>query len=82
MTRTCPPMTGKLIEQGPYDIDTPSYDIETGCYETSCSHTNVRPRKVTENPVGRTLVEACAIAVELSQPLRRFHAAQEALSRG
>ena len=30
MTHTCPPMTGKLIEQGPYAIETPSYDIETG----------------------------------------------------
>lgn len=46
------------------------------------SRTNVRPRKITENPVGRTLVEACAIAVELAQPLRRFRAAQEALSQG
>lgn len=26
-------MTGKLIEQGPYDIETLSYDIETGLYE-------------------------------------------------
>lgn len=33
MTRTYPPMTGKLIEQGLYDIETPSYDIGTGLYE-------------------------------------------------
>lgn len=33
MTRTYPPMTGKLIERGLYDIETPSYDIETGIYE-------------------------------------------------
>lgn len=26
-------MTGKLIEQGPYDIENPSYEIETGLYE-------------------------------------------------
>ena len=33
MTRTYPPMTGKLIEQGLYDIETPSYDIGTGLYD-------------------------------------------------
>lgn len=33
MAREHPPMTGKLIEQGPYDIENLSYDIETGCYE-------------------------------------------------
>ena len=33
-------MTGKLIERGSYDIETPSYGIETGCYErlaTTCA---------------------------------------------
>lgn len=33
MAREHPPMTGKLIERGLYDIETPSYDIETGIYE-------------------------------------------------
>lgn len=41
MTHTCPPMTGKLIEQGLYDIETPSYGIETGLYERLATTTCV-----------------------------------------
>lgn len=43
MRRTQAPMSASRIEQGPYDIDTPSYDIETGFYEKAAS-IQERPR--------------------------------------
>lgn len=37
-------MIGKRIEHGPYDIETPSYDIGTGLYEQTCPRIHERPR--------------------------------------
>ena len=57
-------MTGKLIEQGPYAIETPSYDIETGLYERLTTAYVSAPEKLCV-PLGRSR----GMAYSMSMPV-------------
>lgn len=66
MSRTQAPMSASHIEQGPYDIDAPSYDIETGPYET-LAHTGTPQRERIVCPSGALLNR---VETTSAQPLR------------